>query len=102
MKPAIGGPGSGPARRAGTRYDDETVDRLAQMLAQMLAQRQTDDPPFVATAVARAGVHWVRPELVCWVGFSETTLDGRLRHSRFLGLRDDQDPTDMAPEQRSA
>ena len=33
---------------------------------------------------------WVEPELVAQVGFSEWTRDGRLRHPRFLGLRDDK------------
>ena len=33
---------------------------------------------------------WVEPELVAQVGFTEWTRHGRLRHPRFLGLRDDK------------
>ena len=32
------------------------------------------------------------------IGFSEWTRDGRLRHSRFLGLREDKDPRDVVRE----
>jgi bifunctional non-homologous end joining protein LigD len=46
----------------------------------------------------RAGVHWVRPELVAQIGFSEWTSDGQLRHPRFLGLRDDKRPREVVRE----
>ena len=34
--------------------------------------------------------HWVRPELVAQVKFTEWTADGKLRHPVYLGLRDDK------------
>ena len=43
-------------------------------------------------------VHWVRPELVAEVGFTEWTRDARLRHPRFIGLRDDRDAKDVVRE----
>ncbi|UCH33413.1 MAG: hypothetical protein JSV65_12630 [Armatimonadota bacterium] len=85
------------AERVGTGYDDDTLDPLTDMLA----PRQTDDRPFAETAVPRLAVHWVRRESVCHVGFTEWTPDGRLRHPRFLGLRDGNDPKDVAREKRS-
>ena len=42
--------------------------------------------------------HWVRPELVCEVRFSEWTGDGRIRHPVFLGLRADKRPTEVGRE----
>lgn len=33
---------------------------------------------------------WVNPDLVAQVGFTEWTSHGRLRHPRFLGLREDK------------
>jgi bifunctional non-homologous end joining protein LigD len=33
---------------------------------------------------------WLRPELVAQVEFTEWTPDGHLRHSRFVGLREDK------------
>lgn len=35
---------------------------------------------------------WVRPQLVCRVGYLQFTPRGHLRHSTFLGLRDDKRP----------
>jgi ATP-dependent DNA ligase len=32
---------------------------------------------------------WLKPELVAQIVFTEWTPDGHLRHSRFVGLRDD-------------
>jgi bifunctional non-homologous end joining protein LigD len=42
---------------------------------------------------------WVRPELVAQVEFAEWTRDGDLRHSTFVGLRDDKDPRDVVREE---
>ena len=36
--------------------------------------------------------HWVKPQLVAQVRFTEWTDEGRLRHPAYLGLRDDVDP----------
>jgi len=33
---------------------------------------------------------WLRPELVTQIEFTEWTPDGHLRHSKFLGLREDK------------
>ncbi len=45
--------------------------------------------PFDAVPPSNETPHWVRPELVAEVRFSEWTQDGHLRHPIFLGLRDD-------------
>ena len=41
----------------------------------------------------------MRPELVAEVGFTEWTRHGRLRHPRFLGLRDDKSAGEVVREQ---
>jgi bifunctional non-homologous end joining protein LigD len=41
---------------------------------------------------------WVRPNLVADIAFTEWTRDGHLRHSTFIGLRDDKDPRDVFRE----
>jgi bifunctional non-homologous end joining protein LigD len=40
----------------------------------------------------------VRPELVAQVGFAEWTRDGRLRHPRYIGLRDDKPAREVVRE----
>jgi bifunctional non-homologous end joining protein LigD len=40
----------------------------------------------------------VRPKLLAQIGFTEWTAGGKLRHPRFLGLRDDKRPEDVVRE----
>lgn len=41
---------------------------------------------------------WVRPELVTQIEFLEWTDADHLRHSKFVGLRDDKDPRSVVKE----
>jgi ATP-dependent DNA ligase len=41
---------------------------------------------------------WLKPELVAQIDFTEWTPDGHLRHSKFVGLRDDKDPGEVVRE----
>jgi bifunctional non-homologous end joining protein LigD len=40
----------------------------------------------------------VKPLLVAEVSFANWTVDGRLRHASFLGLRPNKDPADVYRE----
>jgi bifunctional non-homologous end joining protein LigD len=81
------------AGKVGTGYDAATL----VMLRDRLDPLTIDKTPFV-DPVREKGQHWVRPELVCAVGFSEWTTDGQLRHPRFLGLRTDKKPEEVVRE----
>src|SRR5215211_5271500 len=82
------------AGKVGTGFDQELLGRLRRRLGPLEQNR----PPFSVGRLPRAGVHWVRPELVAQIGFSEWTSDGQLRHPRFLGLRDDKRPREVVRE----
>ena len=43
-------------------------------------------------------LHWVRPELVAQIKFTEWTDDQHLRHPVYLGLRDDKRARDVVRE----
>ena len=43
---------------------------------------------------------WLKPQLVVQIEFTEWTPDGHLRHSKFVGLRDDKDPRWVVKEER--
>jgi bifunctional non-homologous end joining protein LigD len=73
------------AGKVGTGFGREELHRLAGLLEPL----QRDDSPF-ADEVRERHVTWVEPKLVAEVGFSEWTRDGRLRHPRYLGLREDK------------
>lgn len=74
------------AGKVGTGFDS----RLLRHLTERLEAIEQPESPFAGKPPVRKNVHWVRPELVAQIGFSEWTRDGRLRHPRFLGLRDDK------------
>jgi len=50
------------------------------------------------TAAKMAECRWLRPLLVGQFEFVEWTADAHLRHSRFVGLRDDKKATDVVRE----
>ncbi len=41
---------------------------------------------------------WLRPRLVAAIEFLEWTVDGHLRHPKFVGLRDDRAPREVVRE----
>lgn len=78
--------------QAGTGFDQ----KLLQQIFDLLEQRETPRSPFHGAVDARR-VHWVKPELVAEVKFSEwthETAEGglKLRAPVFMGLRADKDP----------
>jgi bifunctional non-homologous end joining protein LigD len=54
--------------------------------------------PFVETPKTNEKAHWVEPEVVVEVKFSEWTADRRLRQPIFLGVRDDKDAREVGVE----
>jgi DNA ligase D-like protein (predicted ligase) len=74
-------------------------ERELAMLRGKLGSLERSTPPVGDTkGVTLKGVHWVRPKLVAQVGFSEWTPDGKLRHPRYLGLRNDKPPEQVVRE----
>jgi bifunctional non-homologous end joining protein LigD len=74
------------AGKVGTGFDHHTLEDLGD---KMEALRQ-EETPFTAGSGLPRDATWIRPELVGEFGFSEWTRDGKLRHPRYLGLRDDK------------
>src|SRR5205085_4301113 len=54
--------------------------------------------PFTPRPPGFARAHWVRPELVGEVTFTEWTADGKMRHPSFQGLREDKPATAVVRE----
>ena len=84
------------AGKVGTGFTRETLADLARRLGPL----RRDDSPF-ADEIKGRDITWVEPRLVDQVGFSEWTRDGRLRHPRFLGLREDKDAGEVVRERPS-
>jgi bifunctional non-homologous end joining protein LigD len=74
------------AGKVGTGFDRSTLSELGAQLRDL----ESEDNPFADVHPIPRGTHWVEPQLVAQIGFTEWTRDGRLRHPRYLGLRDDK------------
>ena len=81
--------------KVGTGFKEQELARLTARLTRL--ERATS-PLRDTKGIAVKGVHWVRPQLVAQVGFAEWTPDGKLRHPRYLGLRDDKAPDRIVRE----
>jgi bifunctional non-homologous end joining protein LigD len=84
------------AGKVGTGFSDADLRALAPRLGRL---RRRDSP--FASSPRIHGVHWVEPELVGEVAFTEWTSDGRMRHPSFQGLREDK-PARAVVRERAA
>ena len=83
--------------RVGTGFDARELERLGGLL-EPLARKST---PFTGRQPPK-GSHFVEPELVCEVEFSEWTHAGTLRQPSYKGLRDDKRAEDVVRERVGA
>ncbi len=79
--------------QAGTGFDQAMLKEIWKVLK----KRETKHSPFPHGVEALRTVHWVKPELVAEIKFSEwthETAEGgmKLRAPVFMGLREDKDP----------
>ncbi len=84
------------AGRVGTGFDHATLESLGKRLRK-LERRASPFSPDGRRPPAR-GAHWVKPELVAEVAFTEWTRDGLLRHPAFQGLREDKPAAQIVRE----
>jgi bifunctional non-homologous end joining protein LigD len=83
------------AGKVGTGFDAAALAHLGDELE----RRERRDPPFSGEKLPRA--RWAEPELVAQIAFTEWTRDGKLRHPRYLGLRDDKPAREVVREKPS-
>ena len=85
------------------------VPQVRREVAAMLKGLETDSCPFAnlperkrtqwaLTKEEMKNCVWLKPELVAQIEFTEWTPDGHLRHSKFVGLREDRDAREVVRE----
>jgi len=79
--------------KVGTGFTETILEDLRKKLTKL--ERKT--APFV-NPPKMSGIHWVKPELVAQIKFSEFTETGSMRHPVYLGLRDDKKATEVTIE----
>jgi bifunctional non-homologous end joining protein LigD len=92
------------AGKVGTGFTSDVLTDLRRRLNRL----EQKECPFVPRPAGPLGrnAHWVKPELVAEVAFTEWTEDGKIRHPSFQGLREDkpasqitrEDPATPAPQ----
>lgn len=82
---------TGPER---DRLEPAPAPDRAQLMKAVLEREPFSDP----ASIRERHVTWIEPELVAELGFTEWTSHGRLRHPRFLGLRDDKSAREVVRE----
>ncbi len=111
--PSNGGPGVGAlllgyyddagkliyAGRTGTGFTHKFSAELRRRLQPMETAKTALAR---ASAEAKRGAIWVRPELVAQVRFATWTADDQLRQAAFLGLREDKPATEVRREAADA
>jgi DNA ligase D-like protein (predicted ligase) len=81
------------AGKVGTGFSERTLAELGDELEAL----ERPDSPFARNGLPRQA-RWVEPRLVAQVAFGEWTRDGRLRHPRYLGLREDKPAREVVRE----
>ena len=71
---------------------------LMQDLVERMEPLALDKAPLEVPRADRKGAHWIKPELVAEIAFSEFTDDGILRHPSFIGLREDKPASKVVRE----
>ena len=84
------------AGKVGTGFSADTLTELRRRLNR-LEQKECGFSPRPAGWLGRNS-HWVRPELVAEVAFTEWTEDGKIRHPSFQGLREDKRISEVVRE----
>jgi bifunctional non-homologous end joining protein LigD len=83
------------AGKVGTGFDHET---LAELGARLRGMARESSPFSSRDAIRERDITWVAPTLVAQLAFTEWTSAGRLRHPRFLGLREDKSAEEVVRE----
>ena len=79
----------------GTGFNQAELARVWKLLK----SREVTQSPFSSRIKTNEPAHWVRPDLVAQVKFTEWTTDDKLRHPVYLGLRDDKLAADVVREE---
>ncbi len=87
----------GELRYVGHSGGGFAVEAMKQ-LRHKLDKLEVKTPPFKNPPKVDATTHWVKPELVCEVSFSEWTSEGMMRQPTFEGMREDKAPHNVHKE----
>jgi bifunctional non-homologous end joining protein LigD len=80
--------------KVGTGFDAKTIDEMMERMRPL----ETEAAPVAVPRADRKGAHFIKPELVAEIAFTEFTDDGILRHPSFIALREDKPASEVVRE----
>jgi len=80
--------------KVGTGFNTQMLHDLMDVMKPLEVKEAPVDVP----RADRKGAHYIRPELVCEVAFTEFTTEGILRHPSFIALREDKPASQVVVE----
>ncbi len=80
--------------KVGTGFSEGDLEHLIRSFRKLAAKEET-----LSGVDAPEKIVWLRPSLVCEVGYQSVTKDGRLRMPRFRGLRVDKTAAECTLDQ---
>ena len=80
--------------KVGTGFSASLIEELMERMRPLAI----DKAPVEVPRADRKGAHYIEPQLVAEVAFTEFTDDGILRHPSFVGLREDRPAKDVVKE----
>ncbi len=82
------------AGKVGTGFSGKLIDDLMERMEPL----ETAKAPLEVPRADRKAAHWLEPELVAEIAYTEFTTDGVLRHPSFIALREDKPASQVVPE----
>jgi bifunctional non-homologous end joining protein LigD len=80
--------------KVGTGFSGKLIEELMGRMKPL----ETDKAAVEVPRADRKGAHFIQPELVAEIAFTEFTSDGILRHPSFIGLREDKPASQVVVE----
>ncbi len=80
--------------KVGTGFTQKKLEDLNKKFQKLQTKQKTMQDVDISHKIS-----WIKPVLVCKIGYQTVTPDGKLRMPRFLGLRSDKDPKECKLEQ---
>jgi bifunctional non-homologous end joining protein LigD len=82
------------AGKVGTGFNMKTMGELLERMKPLEIGKPAVDVP----RKERKGGHWIKPDLVAEIAYTEMTADGILRHPSFIALREDKPASEVKLE----
>jgi bifunctional non-homologous end joining protein LigD len=80
--------------KVGTGFTQKKLEDLNKKFQNLQTEQETIQDVNIPNKI-----NWIKPVLVCKIGYQTVTPDGKLRIPRFLGIRSDKDPMECKLEQ---